>query len=371
MILCGDGMVRIAVLAAMLMASSSRATDYPATGTLQRTLTIYSTTDTAVFEPVIQQYQREHGGIAVRYEELEGSALYSRFLRDADRKAGRADLLLSASMDLQVKLVNDGYAAAHESDNARALPAWARWRNQAFGFTFEPSVMVFNRAAFKNRVPPKSRGELIRLLRAERNDWRGRVGTYDIGQSGVGYLLATQDSRQSSEFAALIEALAEARVRIETRTSALLDKLETGDLAIGYNLLGSYAERRIAAGAPLIAVYPRDFTLAVTRTAVIPANAPNAAAAHSFLEYLLSIRGQEILASHGRLPAVRREVAGRYSQLGIIDATVGPLRPIVLGPGLLVYLDAQKRSRFIDNWYGIILPHPAPPARPVPSAARP
>jgi iron(III) transport system substrate-binding protein len=342
-----SGAAGVAILS--VLASTAHAVDYPGISGQASTLTIYSTTDTSVFEPVVREFQLRYPTVAVRYEELEGATLYLRHLRDVAARRPRADLLLSSSMDLQVKLVNDGYAAAHESANARALPAWARWRDQAFGFTFEPSVMVFNRRAI-----PRSRGELIALLRREPGLWRGRVGTYDIAQSSVGYLLASQDSRQSSEYGSLVETLGEASARIETRTGALLDLLASGELAIGYNLLGSYAEKRIASGAPLVIVYPRDYTLAVTRTAVIPAGTPNPVAAHAFLEYLLSVPGQEILASRGRLPAVRVEVAGRYSQLGIIDATLGPLRPIVLGPGLLVYLDRQKRSRFLANWFGLI-----------------
>lgn len=356
----GSGVKILATLS--IFVGMSHAEEYPSVSGRASTLTLYSTTDTSVFEPVVREFQRLNPTVTVQYEELEGTALYSRYLRDVAARRPRADLLLSSSMDLQVKLVNDGYAAQHESANARALPAWARWRDQAFGFTFEPSVMVFNERAFAGRTMPKSRRELIALLRREPEVWRGRVGTYDIAHSSVGYLLASQDSRQSSEYASLIEAMGESAAHIETRTSALLDLLASGELAIGYNLLGSYAEKRIASGAPLVVVYPQDFTLAVTRTAVVPADAPNPVAAHAFLEYLLSVPGQEVLASRGRLPAVRVEVAGRYSQLGIINATLGPLRPIVLGPGLLVYLDSQKRRRFLANWFGLIGKPATPPA---------
>lgn len=329
---------------------------YPAAGEFKSTLTIYSTTDLAVFAPVVREFQRLNAGIAVQYEELESSALYDRFLQDLSQRKPRADLLLSSSMDLQVKLVNDGYAAPHVSENARSLPAWARWRDQAFGFTFEPAVMVFNRQAFAGRALPQSRGDLINLLRREPTIWRGRIGTYDISKSSVGYLLASQDARQSSEFGLLVESLGDAQVKIAQRTAVLLDRLESGELAIGYNLLSSYAQKRIADGAPLMIVYPRDYTLVVSRTAVLPSTAPNSAAAHRFLEYLVSIRGQQVLADQGGLPAIRNEVAGSQSQLSIIDVTVGPLRPVVLGPGLLVYLDAQKKRRFVANWYSTIAP---------------
>lgn len=346
------------IFVVLFIAQGVAATEYAAVGNRASTLTIYSTTDIAVFEPVVRDFQQLNPSVAVRYEELESTTLYYRFLQEMARREPRADLLLSSSMDLQVKLVNDGYAATHVSDNARALPAWARWRDQAFGFTFEPAVMVFNLDAFVGRTLPQTRGELLQLLRSEPATWRGRVGTYDVASSSVGYLLASQDARQSSEFISLVEAMRYAEVKTEKRTGALLDQLESGELAIGYNLLGAYAQKRTAAGAPLAVVYPRDYTLVVSRTAVLPTSAPNAAAAHRFLEYLVSLRGQRTLSDRGRLPAIRGEVPGRHTQLGIIDATVGPLRPVVLGPGLLVYLDAQKKRRFIANWQGTAMTGP-------------
>jgi hypothetical protein len=40
--------------------------------------------------------------------------------------------------------------------------------------------------------------------------------------------------------------------------------------------------------------------------------------------------------------------------MGITETTVGPLRPIDLGPGLLVYLDDQKRRQFLKDWQSMV-----------------
>ena len=338
------------------LVQAAGAETYPAAGTGTSLLTIYSTTDTAVFEGAIRHFQKLNPGITVRYEELESNTLYEQFLADLQQGKPRADLLLSAAMDLQVKLVNDGYAATHISANARMLPVWARWRDQAFGFTFEPAVMVFNVRAFAGRRLPQTRGELIDLVRRDPSIWRGRIGTYDIAGSSVGYLLASQDARQSSEYGALLETMGDTEIRTERHTGDLLARLEKGELAIGYNLLGPYAQARIAAGAPLAIVYPRDYTLVVSRTAVLPASAPNTEGAHRFLEYLVSTEGQQTLANVGGLPAIRSEASALQTQRGIVSAAVGPLRPVLLGPGLRVYLDALKKRRFMAFWSGAVRP---------------
>jgi len=332
------------------------AKDYPAPGASEGTLTLYSTLDTDVFEPLLVDFQRLHPGIGVRYENLDALPQYERIVREAEAGIHSADLLISTAMDLQVKLVNDGYAVSHRSPSADTLPAWARWRNEAFGFTFEPAVMVFNRAAMKGRRVPQSRAELVDAIRRDPAFWRGRIGTYDVSRSSVGYLLASQDVRHSSEFGALVEALGDVDVQVEEHTATLLDRIASGELVAGYNLLGSYARARPDAGEKFLLVYPRDHTLVVARTVVIARDAPHPALAHLFLEYLLSVRGQQVMATQCGLPSIRKEFDGVYERLGVNESQVGVLRPIALGPGLLVYLDQQKRQQMLDTWRVVLEP---------------
>lgn len=335
-----------AVLAACSSATPSGRSGEPAQGTV----TIYSTTDRAIFEPVIEDFERLHPELSLEYVELDATPLYHRFVKEAEAGRTRADIVFSSAMDLQVKLVNDGFAQPHTSSDAALLPAWARWRNEIFGLTFEPVVMVANPAVLSGHKIPESRLELVQSLRQDERFWKGRLGTYDITTSSVGYLLAAQDARLSGEYGALIEAMGQADTRIYQNISVLLDDIEAGKIAFGYNVLGSYAKRRISSGARLRIVYPEDYTLAVVRAAFIAKQAPNPAGAHVFLEYLLSLRGQRILATRSDLSAAREEIGGPYGRLGISGSAIGPLRPIPIGPGLMTYLDQQKQERFLRNW---------------------
>jgi iron(III) transport system substrate-binding protein len=313
-------------------------------------VTVYSTTDTAIFDPVIADFRKLHPDINLNYVELDAQPLFDRFLHETESREPTADIVLSSAMDLQVKLVNDGLAQKHRSENSDALPPWAKWRNEIFGLTFEPVVMVANPALFSDRTVPRTRFDLVLALRSNPAFWRGRIGTYDIAKSSVGYLLAAQDVRQSSEFGALVEAMGEAKVRTYQNVSVLIDDIEAGKVALGYNVLGSYAQRRVAQGANIKIIFPEDYTLAIVRAAFVAKDAPNPEGAHVFLEYLMSIRGQRILTTRSYLAAVREEVRGPNATLDIKGAVVGPLRPITIGPGLMTYLDKQKRERFIANW---------------------
>lgn len=319
-------------------------------GPASSTVTIYSTTDRAIFEPVIEDFERLNPEFSLEYVELDARPLYERFVEEAEANETQADILFSSAMDLQVKLVNDGFAQPHTSADADLLPQWARWRDEIFGLTFEPVVIVANPDVFAGRSIPQSRLELVQSLRQDESFWMRRLGTYDITQSSVGYLLAAQDARLSGEYGALIEAMGDADAQVYQNVSVLLDDIAAGRIALGYNVLGSYAKRRIAAGDRLTIIYPEDYTLAVVRAAFIAKDAPNPAGAHAFLEYLLSLRGQRILATRSDLAAAREEICGPYGRLGISGAATGPLRPIPIGPGLMTYLDQQKQARFLRNW---------------------
>ena len=323
-------------------------------------LRIHGSTDIENFAAVIADYQKLSPGTEVEYSDLVAQDIYSRFLRTAPRQ--RPDLLISSGMDLQTKLANDGHALAHRSPATAGLPAWSQWRHEAFGISYEPIVIVYNKRLLAPAQVPRTRRQLLALLRDPAAKLAGRVGTYDVGRSSVGYLLATQDHQLGSMAGALQAALGDNRVVLEERTGPLLDRVARGQLALAYNVLGSYAQARIDAGAPLGIVLPEDYTLVLLRTALIPREAANAVEAGRFLDYLLWPRGQAVLARQVGLQPIRSPSGAPLAPQAGDGARVRALRPIPLGPGLLVYLDALKRRQFLDAWRSTVQPQTAKPA---------
>lgn len=329
---------------------------FPAPQPRTAQLRIHGSTDIENFAAVVRDYQRLYPGTEIVYADMVAQDIYDDYVAGADRRGG-PDLLISAGMDLQTKLVNDGYALAHRSPQTEAAPAWSRWRHEAFGISYEPIVMVYNRRLLSAARAPQTRRQLLSLLRDPRGDLRGRVGTYDATRSSVGYLLATQDAQLGSMAGALLAALGDNDVRLEERVGPLLDRVARGELALAYNVLGSYAQARVQAGAPLGIVWPQDYTLVLLRTALIPKTAVNSAEARRFLDYLLSPRGQQTLAKEVGLLPVRSPAGDPLSPHARTGASPRALRPIVLGPGLLVYLDGMKRRQFLEAWRSTVKSH--------------
>ena len=69
--------------------------------------------------------------------------------------------------------------------------------------TREPAVIVYNRDLVSPDEAPRSRFDLIDLLRPAGSRYAGRVATYDIEASGIGYLFAFADSQQATTFGSL------------------------------------------------------------------------------------------------------------------------------------------------------------------------
>ncbi len=313
-------------------------------------LNIRGTTDTWIMTPLIEDFQQLNPDVTIHYEELTSAVLHQRFLEEVANNRATPDLLISSAMDLQTQLVNNGYAQAHEPNDAAWLPAWAQWQNRAFGFTAEPAVIVYNPQLINPSEVPRTRFQLLDALRGSTHQFSGRIATYDVESSGVGYLFATQDSRQSGTFGRLMEAFGRSNVQLGCCTAPMIESIAKGEYLIGYNLLGSYARALIEDGLDVEMVLPEDYTLVLSRVALIPRTAAEPHLAGEFIDYLLSKRGQQKLSDLGGIYAIHPAATGNGTLKALQEKAKGPLQPIRLGPGLLVYLDAMKRERFLNEW---------------------
>jgi len=326
---------------------------FPARSVETATLTIVGTTDTRLFTLFVEAFQERYPDVAVRYDETDTLLMYENYL--AGTLDPPADLMISSSSDLQVKLANDGHVLRHDPTVA-SMPDWATWRNEVFGFTFEPAVIVYNPDLISQDEAPRTHLALAEFLEGNVARLTGKVATYDIATSGVGYLLAVQDQLISSQFWRLASAFGRTGAVLSGSSPDILDRVDTGELAIAYNVLGSYAFARQAEGANIQIIVPDDYVLVLTRSAVIARDAPNAETARLFLDFLLSDEGQAVAAGPTALGAVRGGVRGIWTAANITEMGRGAVQPIALGPALMVALDQQRRARFLETWRGIVSP---------------
>ena len=313
-------------------------------------MVLYAATDLQVVKPLITDFESLHPDIHVVYHDLNSGELYERFIKEFGG-TDQADVLWSSAMNLQFKLVNDGYAAPYKSSETAALPAWAVWKDEAFGVTFEPIVFAYNKKLVPSGEMPKTHAELVRFLDERLAASRHRLASYDPRGSGLGYLLHTQDMEANPvAFWNLIRAFGRGGVVLEPSTADMLNHISSGRAAIGYNVLLSYAMNRAAKDPNIGVVLPNDYTLVLSRIAFINRQAPHPRAARRWMDYLLSQRGQSLLNRIG-LFGVREDVLNGDLTVTELRREMGKaFRPIVISTGLLTYLDKMKRELFLDRW---------------------
>ncbi|MCC7271640.1 MAG: ABC transporter substrate-binding protein [Alphaproteobacteria bacterium] len=320
----------------------------PAAGT--RTVTVYSSLDEPLARPMIDAFRARNRDVAVAYEDMQTADIYERIVRETDAGQPTADFAFSSSMDLQMKLANDGYAQPSLVPLSQSWPRWANWRDTAYALTYEPAVFIYNRPAFAASGPPATRGELLDYLEANRDAVFGRIGTYDIERSGVGFMFFSRDQEQYSDLWTLVGAMGAAGVKLYSTTSAIVDRVASGQFVFGYNILGSYAAEMAARHPDLGIVLPRDYTIVTSRIGLVPAAAADAALGRLLLDFFMSAEGQAIMAEKLQIAALNPAVTGDNTANAMQLALGNQLRPVPVSPGLMVYLDQVKRARLIKRW---------------------
>lgn len=300
-------------------------------------LRVISSTDTAFFAPIIESFIADNPTVSIEYSVTGSVDVYQRF----KETPAHFDVVISSAMDLQIKLVNDGYALQLQDFSH---PDWAHWRRSLFGFTLEPAAIVVNNAAFSTMAIPQSRQEMIEVLRANPDEFRSKVGTYDVRQSGLGYLFATQDARTSETYWRLMEVMGNLNTQLYCCSGDMIEDLAQGTIAISYNVLGSYAAARTDLAEKITVILPSDFPTTMMRTALVSGESALSSLSTSFVRHLTSSswRDQDV----DIFPAPTSSQANSSS---------AQRSTIALEPGLMIYLDRLKRQTFIEAWESAII----------------
>lgn len=298
-----------------------------------QTLRILSSTDTSFFAPIIEGFLAQNPEVRIEYMVHSTAEIDKRFRASPDD----FNVLISSAMDLQLKLVNDGYAAQL---NDIAHPSWAQWRQSLFAFTTEPAAIVVNTAAFETLPIPQSRQDLIEVLRSNPEVFDGKVGTYDVRESGLGYLFGTQDARATESYWRLMEVMGGLDVQLYCCSGAMIDDLNAGRILVAYNVLGSYAQAREETTESIGVILPSDFPTTMMRTAFVSRTSGADRLAEAFVSHLTRVQS----AGSG------------VNALPYLDVAVdrSAQSSIMLGPALMTYLDALKRQTFIREWEAAI-----------------
>jgi iron(III) transport system substrate-binding protein len=312
---------------------------------------VYSALDTKAAQPLIKDFNALYPDIKVEYNDMNSTEMYNRFIAEDASGQGSADVMWSSAMDLQVKLVDEGHAMSYASPEAPKLPAWAVYKNEAYGTTYEPAVFIYNKRLVTGTDIPQDHAGFAKLLNTESAKFKGKVTTYDIEKSGVGFMFVVQDTKYFPGMKDLEKGFGATNYRVYASTGNMLEKVSSGEHLLGYNVLGSYALVRAKKDPNLGVVLPKDFTLVLSRVLFIGKHAKNPNAAKVWTDYILSARGQKLIGSDVELFAIRSDIDAEYTAASL-NKQLGSnvIKPIPVSSEIVSYLDPKKRLAFLADW---------------------
>ena len=317
-------------------------------------LIIYSSTDSASVEPLLQDFKSLYPFLQVEYNDLNTTEIYNRFVAESAAGSGTADFMWSSAMDLQLQLASKGNALTYASPEISGIPKWAVWQNQAYGTTFEPVSIAYNKRLLPADAVPQSHADMVRLIKEKPDVFKEKIATFDPEKSGVGFLMMTQDAKVFPQFWDLARALGSSGAKVYTSTGAMLEKVGSGEHYLAYNIIGSYVLLRQKKDQSLGLVLPKDYTLVFSRVAFISKAARHPNAGKLFLDYLLSKRGQTVMAEKSLIYSLRSDVEGKVTA-GSLNKELGKaLKPIDVNTDILAGLEQTKRLEFMKQWQGAL-----------------
>lgn len=311
---------------------------------------VYGTPDPYVSDPLVAAFQKLYPGVSVEFNMVSSVPMYSRIISEVAAKAASADVVWSPAMDLQTKLATDGVAVAYDTPEAKFVPDWASWNKQLYAVSIAPAIFVYNNKLLKPEAVPQSHADVARLLQENADVYRDKIIGYDPEKCGLGFLFLQQDQEKLGDKVWEIhKTLGSLGQRLSCATTDQMESVGSTENVFSYNLNGTYIGQAVADNPDIGYVLPSDYTLVYMDTMFISATAAHPNAAKLWLDFMLSSQGQSILRDVKFTP-IRNDLNGPSTANDLIQRLGKAFSPIAMGPGLLEYLDPDKRAQILDTW---------------------
>lgn len=312
-------------------------------------VSIYTSTDSAQAQGLLEAFKVTYPGITVDWNDLGTNGSFNRIISEAAANQVGADMVWTSAMDQLLSLVERGLTQPYRSPEIANLPAWASYKDQAYGTTIEPACVLYNKSLLPAASLPKTHAELLRILREQKDALRNKVATFDPEKSGTGFLYHTADLRNVPQFWDIVKAFGAVNGKVYSSSGQMREKAVSGEHTLLFNVIGSYAREWAKQNPNLGVAFMTDYVPAFSRVAVIPKGAPHPNAGKLLLDFMLSTNGQKLMAAR-EVPSVRTDVEGEMNLNGVNTLVGGKLQAIPVNAETASYLETRRRVEFLQQW---------------------
>ena len=277
---------------------------------------LYTSADDQIMAPIAKAFEKATG-IELRSLSLGDEEMFERYKTEVASGSPTADLVMNSDALGWRAFVESGNIEDYEDPNAPNLPDYAKLAPGVYAISEDPVIAVFNKALLPEADQPTTMAELAE----QAEDLDGKIGTTDIGNAVQFGATTSYVNAFGDEAWEALETIG-AHTTIEYSTGPLVTKLAQGQYAVAFFVSGSVRALLTPDVQQIVNYrYLQDGTPLLPRAVGVTAEAPNPNAAKVFLNWLLSVEGQEVACKTGFTPY--REGVDCQFGLPAIEATVG------------------------------------------------
>ncbi|MFW5641683.1 MAG: ABC transporter substrate-binding protein [Roseicyclus sp.] len=306
-------------------------------GDVTGTLVLYTSQPDQDAQQTVDAFNAVYPNVEVEWVRDGTTQMMARLRAEFEAGQPQPDVLLIADTVTMESLKQEGRLMAYpEADTSAYAEGLMDPEGHYFSTKLITTGIVYNTAA---EMVPESYADLLEPA-AENNIVM--PSPLESGAATIHMVSLTSIPELGWDY---YEGLAEQGAIAQGGNGGVYRAVAGGEALYGF-VVDFLALRNIAEGAPVGFVFPEEGVSAVTEPVAILETAQNVEAAKAFVDFLLSVEGQELAASQGYLPAHPEVAAPDFfpDRSGI--------RVIGFDPADALANDQAYKERFVEMFGG-------------------
>jgi iron(III) transport system substrate-binding protein len=313
-------------------------------------LLIYSIMSESNWKPVLEGFNAKYPWIKVTTTDLGAYEVFERYYTEAAGNARTADFIATTAPDGWINFVKKGEVDPYVSSEDANVADIGKIDKGVYAVSTDPMVFVWNKALLPE--PPKTMADLVSMIKAEPDKFKGKLITYDAAGEGFGYGLNWFYTKaKGDEGWATLEALGSTKPIIQTSGGKMIDAVLAGEAIMGFFVSNITVQPRLAQASDLLGYeFVPDAQVVAVRPMAVTKHAASPNSAKLMVDYILSAEGQMAFAKGG-LTAYRTDVADQAPlHLSQVSKAVGGDDKLIFSRPEADIADQAKHDEFIAKW---------------------
>jgi iron(III) transport system substrate-binding protein len=303
---------------------------------------LYTNAEDQQMAPIKEAFERANPGITLRSLALGDEEMFQRYETEVASGTPSADVIMNSDAPAWLSFLDGGNIEVHEDPNTPNLPDYAVLAPGVYAVSLDPVIAVFNTVLLPESEQPTTMAQLAEMAPG----LDGRIATTDIGNSVQFGATSTFVDRYGDAGWQILETIG-GHAGVEASNGPLVTKLAQGQYAAAFFVAGGVRAFITDDIAQVVNYrYLEDGTPLRPRAVGVTSEAAHPNAAKLFVNWLLSVEGQEVACTGGFTP-YRDGVPCEFG-LPQVTAAVGGEQNLVIGSFDRAVV--QRRDELVARW---------------------